>query len=107
MEPGTELLAIRAQMVSILDQLDRLIWESQGAPQGDTNGIKSLERTKAIEWVLRQSGSPMRPVQIWAELQKLGREDPKMEVQVTTYDLWQRGRIDRVGRGLYVTKPDA
>ena len=49
----------------------------------------------------------MRPVQIWAELQKLGREDPKMEVQVTTYDLWQRGRIDRVGRGLYVTKPDA
>ena len=47
----------------------------------------------------------MRPVEIWADLQTSGRRsDPKMEVQVTTYDLWKRGRIDKVGRGLYTTK---
>jgi hypothetical protein len=107
MDPGRELLAIRAQVVSVLDRLDRLIWESQGHSLSDTEHVKSLERTKAIEWVLRQSGGPMRPVQIWAELQSLGRDDSKMEVQVTTHDLWQRGRIDRVGRGLYASKSEA
>ncbi len=47
----------------------------------------------------------MRPVEIWAELRRLGREnDPKMEVQVTTYDLWRRGRIAKDGRGQYRAK---
>jgi hypothetical protein len=63
-----------------------------------------LARTEAIEAVLDASGVPMSPVGIWADLRAARRDDPKMEVQVTTYDLWRRGRIDKVGRGLYVSK---
>ena len=107
MDPHTDFLAIRAQIVSILDQLDRLIWDSQGTPQGDTHGVKSLERTKAIEWVLRREWKPDAPRPDLGRASEAWQGRPKMEVQVTTYDLWQRGRIDRVGRGLYVTKPDA
>lgn len=47
----------------------------------------------------------MRPVEIWAELQRRGRkDDSKMEVQVTTFDLWQRDRIGKIGRGQYIAK---
>lgn len=45
----------------------------------------------------------MRPVGIWAELKRLGRDDPKMAAQVTTY-LWKCGRIGEVSRGQYVSK---
>jgi hypothetical protein len=71
--------------------------------EGPSIDITKLERAKAIEWVLEQSGDAMRPVEIWAELHRLGRDDPKMEVQVTTFDLWQRRRIGKVGRGQYIT----
>jgi hypothetical protein len=37
--------------------------------------------------VLGKSDDAMRPVEIWAELRTLGRDDPKMEIQVTTFDL--------------------
>ena len=42
----------------------------------------------------------MSPVEIWAYMQAAGRMEPKMEIQVTTYDLWKRRRIDHpsVGR---------
>jgi hypothetical protein len=63
--------------------------------------VTALPRTKAIEWILEHRGEPMRPVQIWSALRELGRDDPKTEIQVTTYDLWQRGRIGKVDRGLY------
>jgi hypothetical protein len=55
-----------------------------------------MHRTNAIEAVLAHNGGVMRPVQIWAELRRLGRGDPQMEVQVATFDLWKRGRIDKV-----------
>lgn len=64
-----------------------------------------LPRTKAIEWVLQRRTEPMRPVESWAELQAFGRADPKMEIQVTTYDLWERQRIGKVSRGLDVADP--
>jgi hypothetical protein len=66
--------------------------------------ITRLERTKAIEWVLENNDGAMRPVEIWAEFIRLGRNDPKIEVQVTTFDLWQRDRIGKLGRGQYVSK---
>jgi hypothetical protein len=71
------------------------------ADHRDGQEVVALPRTRAIEWVLSRRGEGMRPVQIWAELRALGRDDPKMEVQVTTYDLWQRGRIERLDRGVY------
>jgi len=46
----------------------------------------------------------MRPIEIWARLREAGRDDPKMEVQVTTFDLWQRDRIAKVARGQYKSK---
>lgn len=66
--------------------------------------LADLPRTEAIEAVLQAAGEALSPVGIWARLKAAGRNDPKMEVQVTTYDLWRRGRIDKVGRGRYVAK---
>ena len=100
-----ELIVLRSELNSATTRLDRLISSLQGdgLPAGDLAG---LPRTVAIERVLTSSERPMRPVEIWAELRRAGRiDDPKMEVQVTTYDLWQRGRIGKVGRGQYVALP--
>lgn len=68
----------------------------------DATDITGLERTNAIEWVLNNANGAMRPIEIWAELTRLGRNDPKMEVQVTTFDPWERKRIGKLGRGQYI-----
>ncbi len=101
-----ELQTIRSNMLAALSGIDALIAalstpSRKDSVQAQRDEVTAMPRTKAIEWVLARSGEPMRPVGIWDELRKLGRDDPKMEVQVTTYDLWQRGRIGKVGRGLY------
>ncbi|WP_157746631.1 hypothetical protein [Micromonospora inositola] len=102
----TELQSVRSDVLAALNRIDALIAglsspSREDGVQAQREEVAALPRTKAIEWVLARSGEPMRPVEIWAELQALGRDDPKMEIQVTTYDLWQRGRIGKVGRGLY------
>jgi hypothetical protein len=104
-----DLRTIRAELANALVGLDRLI-QAQGRsehPHEASDGIKDLPRTVAIESVLARSGQEMRPIEIWEALRAAGRNDPKMEVQVTTFDLWQRGRIGKIGRGLYVSVPDA
>ncbi|MEQ7008339.1 hypothetical protein ABN028_19380 [Actinopolymorpha sp. B17G11] len=95
-----DLQAIKAELATTLARLERLIGD-MGSAGDETADVASLERTRAIEWVLERHGQPMRPIEIWSELQALGRNDPKMEVQVTTYDLWKRERIEKVSRGLY------
>lgn len=97
---------IRSELALTLTRVDKLIEE---AARGDARGsveVLTLPRTRAVEYVLAQASEPMRPVQIWAELQRIGRDDPKNEVQVTTFDLWERGRIGKVARGLYKLEPD-
>src|SRR5690348_16278648 len=98
-----ELQGIRSDLLAVLDRVDSAI-AAAGPVLDFAVDITGLERTKAIEWVLDQRGEVMRPVEIWAELTRLGRNDPKMEVQVTTFDLWQRGRIGKIGRGQYIAK---
>lgn len=100
----SELRAIRSGLMDALKRVDGLIEASTPTAAPAQVDVLTLDRTKAIEWVLEQSGKVMRPVDIWAELQRLGRNDPKMEVQVTTYDLWHRKRIDKIGRGQYIAK---
>lgn len=97
-----DLKSLRSNLASTLKHIDVLI-AGISEPDAETDAsVLNLERTKAIEAVLAHNGGVMRPVEIWAELRRLGREnDPKMEVQVTTFDLWKRGRIDKVGRGQY------
>jgi hypothetical protein len=90
-------------LLTALGRVDRLLHAGLPAESEPSGDITRLERTKAIEWVLERNGMAMRPVEIWAELNRLGRGDPKMEVQVTTFDLWKRDRIGKVGRGQYVT----
>lgn len=102
MEPVTELQALRAQLAAALERVDALLLAEAPSKIKTSFDVTAIDRTKAIEWVLEQSGEAMRPVEIWAELQRLGRNDPKMEVQVTTFDLWQRQRIGKVGRGQYI-----
>lgn len=106
MELVPELTSIRSQLIATLAAVDRLLEERAAQPAGDSEHVQSLPRTKAIEWMLHKRGEAMRPVEIWAELQKYGRNDPKMEIQVTTYDLWERRRIGKIGRGQYVAEPD-
>ncbi len=101
-----ELTTIRSQLAAALMTVDRLLEGQTPRPPGDSEHVQSLPRTQAIEWTLRRRGEAMRPVEIWAELQKYGRNDPKMEIQVTTYDLWERRRIGKVGRGQYVAEPN-
>ena len=106
MEPVTEeLLAIRDALASAAERVDRLL-AARPTDSGLVKDLTGLYRTVAIERVLASSQGPMRPVEIWAELRRAGRSsDPKMEVQVTTYDLWKRGRIGKLGRGAYVALP--
>jgi len=96
------LLNLRGHAVALLAALDQLVEAvAPVAPEPHVD-LVALDRTKAIEQVLLDRAGPMTPVQIWAELEQLrpGR-DPKMEVQVTTYDLWRRGRIAKLDRGVY------
>jgi len=105
-----ELQEVRIELLAALERVERLLERASAPTYADNDqsvDIAALPRTKAIEWVLRHRGQPMRPVEIWSALQDLGRTDPKMEIQVTTYDLWQRDRIDKVGRGLYRAFSDA
>lgn len=97
-----DLIAIRSDLAATLKRIDTVIAGLSEPHDEPGFSVVDLDRTKAIEAVLARHGGAMRPVEIWAELRRLGREnDPKMEVQVTTYDLWRRGRIARVGRGQY------
>lgn len=104
-----ELRTLRAELSGTLDRLDRLIQKHNSGEPPDVAaaGFHDLPRTLAIEAVLGQSDHALRPIEIWEALRDAGRNDPKMEVQVTTFDLWQRGRIGKIGRGLYVSTPDA
>lgn len=95
-----DLRALRVDAVRLLTELDRLIAASS-EPASSGVDITGLQRTKAIEWVLEETGETMRPVEIWKVLQNHDRSDPKMEVQVTTFDLAERNRIEKVGRGQY------
>ena len=101
------LQQVRSQLAAALKTIDELL-ASERATESKSAGpsagnVRAAPRTTAIEWALAQSDRPLRPVEIWAALQAAGRTDPKMDVQVSTYDLWKRGRIDKVGRGLYQT----
>src|ERR1700691_5580990 len=116
MDPTSKLLKIRRHFRGLLDDVDGLLAGSGGGPEATDPAAKlrSLPaRTLAIEYVLdvnsertepsepeRPVGA-MSPVEIWAYMQAAGRMEPKMEIQVTTYDLWKRRRIDKVSRGLY------
>lgn len=103
-----ELQELRTGLSVALARVERLIERGSAPPAAADNGaldVMNLPRTKAIEWALVHQGRPMRPVEIWSALQAVGRNDPKTEIQVTTYDLWQRGRIDRIGRGVYRAAP--
>lgn len=101
----SELQAIRSELLTTLDRVDALIGAAEPAAVAAEPDITALDRTKAIEWILKHNDGPMRPVEIWAELQRRGRKDAsKMEVQVTTFDLWQRDRIGKISRGQYIAK---
>lgn len=106
MTDSAELRAIRSDLLAALGRVDGLISAAENDMPVREVVLTDLPRTKAIEWILSQSSEAMRPVEIWAKLRRLGRDDPKMEIQVTTFDLWQRRRIGKVGRGQYIAMKD-
>jgi hypothetical protein len=87
--PGSEPSSVPAPTVSTRSQTMNL-------------DVGQMSRTSAIVHVLTVRGGPMRPVDVWAELRRLGRTgDPKGDVSTTMFDLWKSGRIDRPSRGQY------
>jgi hypothetical protein len=106
MKRKQELWAIRGELIALVRRIDNLIEGEDEREIPKAIDLVNMERTKAIEWILRDHGDIMRPVQIWSALVAAGRSDPKMEVQATTFDLWQRGRIAKEGRGEYRAKRD-
>lgn len=101
-----DLLALRDALAAALHRANRLLQLANPQTAETARSIVDLPRTRAIEAILRHSGEAMRPVEIWAKLHEAGRDDPKMEVQVTTFDLWQRDRIAKLARGQYMSKMD-
>ena len=96
------LAAVRSDLTAALARIDDLLAGAQTESDASDSSLIDLPRTKAIEAVLSANGTAMRPVEIWKALQDAGRTDPKMEVQVTTFDLCKRGRIGKLGRGIYI-----
>ena len=94
-----ELLGIRADLASVLGRLNELL-----APDPAPDDLTPLPRTKAIEWVLDNSGRSLTPVEIWKVLHDGGRTDRKDLVQVATNNLAHRGRIEQLGDGRYCSK---
>jgi hypothetical protein len=101
-----DLRVLRSELMATLARVERMIERLSPPTPAVSADVTALPRTRAIEWILDQEGTVMRPIEIWSALQHVGRSDPKMEIQVTTYDLWERGRIERVGRGLYRSHRD-
>lgn len=99
-----DVLALRDALEVALRRANRLLQGTEPQSAQTARPIAELPRTQAIEAVLQESGRALRPVEIWAKLREAGRDDPKMEVQVTTFDLWQRDRIAKLGRGQYIAK---
>jgi hypothetical protein len=95
---GDALNKIRQSLVQALSLVDELL-----APRAPTTSedLTALPRTRAIEAILAKEERPMRPAEIRKGLLAAGRTDPAMEVQVTTYDLWRRGRLIKLGVGDY------
>jgi hypothetical protein len=103
---ANDLSDLRDTLEAALRQANRIVEGTGVQTTQAARPIADLPRTQAIEAVLRESGEAMRPIEIWARLREEGRDDPKMEVQVTTFDLWQRNRIAKVARGQYKSKPE-
>jgi hypothetical protein len=99
--PDDELLALRNQLAEALNRVDNMISGRAAERIPSERDVLSLPRTEAIEWALQVNRRPMSPVEVWKSLREQGRDDPKMEVQVTTYDLWRRGRLVKLRRGIY------
>jgi hypothetical protein len=104
MPTDDELRAIRSDLAAIVARFDSLLEVKPAAGTKASTKDAALHCTTAIEWALADHGEPMSPVQIHEAIKQIGRSDRKDTVQVTTYDLWKRGRIDKVGRGLYTAK---
>ena len=114
-----ELEEIRAFLKASLDRIDGLIaaslpeelwskgFQVPNALDSEQYRTVAIERVLEANYDLRVRGRPvgsMRPTEIRSVLESVGRPDPPMEVQVTTFDLAQRNRIEKVGRGLYRAK---
>jgi hypothetical protein len=70
--------------------------------QGTDPDLVAMTRTSAILNVLASHTGPMRPIEVWTELRRLGRNnDPKGDVSTTMFDLWKAGRIGKAARGHY------
>ena len=95
----------RRELESLLAQLKEsqaIIEHLLAGPEVADARVVNLHRTEAIVWTLDHDRVPMSPTQIRRRMRELGRmNDPAMEVQTTTYDLWRQGRIAKISRGMY------
>lgn len=94
------LRQIQRQLRQINGEMTRLLSSLEEETPTDPD-YENLGRIEAILKTLKAQAIPMTPVQIWSALQASGFTDQKNLIQVTTYQLWRRGRVAKLGRGLY------
>lgn len=97
--PALRQMLRRLQQMS--GQLNRILTDLDSAAADPAHAFTGVPRTEAIVRLLQARAEPMSPVEIWRALHDAGSRDEKNLIQVTTYQLWRRGRLAKVGRGRY------
>jgi hypothetical protein len=95
------LRAMRRQLMRISGDLSKILAELEPHDTPVNPRYQGLARTESIMQVLDAHEGPMTPVAIWRALAEAGCNDEKNLVRVTTYQLWRRGRLVKLGRGMY------
>lgn len=111
---ATELVRIQAELAGLRAQrnaLDRALRDvadrdeaAARAASGVVTDLRGIDRTEAIEQVLRSGKRLMSITDVWEALRAAGRPEPDRQVVASTLNfLHRRGRISKPRRGFYAT----
>jgi septal ring factor EnvC (AmiA/AmiB activator) len=111
---STELVRIQAELAGLKAQrnaLDRAMRDAADRDEaaarvasGAVTDLRGVDRTEAIEHVLRAGKRLMSITDVWEALRAAGRPEPDRQVVASTLNfLHRRGRISKPRRGFYAT----
>jgi chromosome segregation ATPase len=111
---STELVRLQAELAGLRAQrnsLSRAVKEAADREEagarlaaGEVPDLRRLDRTEAIEQVLRSARRLMSISDVWEALRAAGRPEPDRQVVASTLNfLHRRGRISKPRRGFYAT----
>jgi chromosome segregation ATPase len=102
-----ELAGLRAQRNALDRALRDVVQRGEAAARiaaGSADDLRGIDRTEAIEQVLRSGKRLMSITDVWEALRAAGRPEPDRQVVASTLNfLHRRGRISKPRRGFYAT----